>query len=123
MAKYSNQEKKLIIQEFLEKYKKNPNLSANKFNTEKFGSPQSTFFKWLKLYDTNNIYKFRNSHDRRRKEQKASTFVSINKTAVSLEQSVRVSTDFIKISILVNFFKNKFVKILLAIKESKLHVF
>jgi len=56
-------------------------------------------------------------------EKKSSTFVSINKTAVSLEQSVRVSTDFIKISILVNFFKNKFVKILLAIKESKLHVF
>ena len=120
MAKrYTEKEKKLIIQEFLEKYEKNPNLSANKFNTEKFGSPQSTFFKWLKLYDTNNIYKFRNSHDRRRKEQKASTFVSINKTALSLEQSVTVSTDFMKISIPVNCSKIEFVKILLAIKESK----
>ena len=118
MAKYSNQEKKLIVQEFLEKYEKNPSLSANKFNTEKFGSPQSTFFKWLKLYDTNNIYKFRNSHDRRKKKQKVSTFVSINKTSVSLEQLVTINTDSMKISIPVNCSKNEFVKIISAIKES-----
>jgi len=117
MAKYSNQEKQLIVQEFLEKYKRDSSLSANKFNTEKFGSPQSSFFKWLKLYDTKHIYKPKNKHDRRRKIKNVSTFVAISKTPAMIEESVTVSTASIKISIPTNCSKNEFKNILAAIKE------
>jgi len=118
MAKrYSEEEKKLIVQEFLEKYKKDSKLSANKFNNEKFGLPQSAFCNWIRRYDTNNIYKFKNSHDRSKKEQKTSTFVPINKAAVMIEQSVTINIDFMKISIPINCSKDEFKNILAAIKE------
>jgi len=115
--RYTEQEKKLIVQEFLEKYKKNSKLSANKFNTEKSGLSQSAFCNWIRRYDTNNIYKFKNSHDRSKRKQKNSTFVPINKAAVMIEQSVTINIDFMKISIPVNCSKNEFKNILSAIKE------
>ena len=115
---YSVSRKKALVKEFLIKYKENPKLSATKFGVEALGMPHTAFVKWVKQYDTQNIYKPFNNHDRTKKE-KETTFVAVAHQSVpsSNEQSVIVQTNTFNISIPVHCTKQEFLTIFSAIKE------
>ena len=67
---YSVSKKKALVKEFLIKYKENPKLSATKFGAESLGIPHTGFVKWVKQYDTQNVYKPFNNHRRTGKKKK-----------------------------------------------------
>jgi hypothetical protein len=53
---YSPEFKENFINEFLDRYQKDPDLSLRKFGIEKFGKAVSLIYLWLPKYDVNNIY-------------------------------------------------------------------
>jgi len=116
---YSVSKKKALVKEFLIKYKENPKLSATKFGAESLGIPHTGFVKWVKQYDTQNVYKPFNNHSRTGKKEKETTFVAVgHQTVPSLkEQSVIIETNTFNISIPVHCTKQEFLTIFSAIKE------
>ena len=54
---YTEEFKRNFINEFLERYKKDPTLSLRLFGIEKFGKVTSFIYLWLHKYDDNKIYK------------------------------------------------------------------
>lgn len=53
---FSKEFKKSFIDEFLECYQKNPNLSFRQYGIDKLGRIHSSIYVWLKEFDVNNIY-------------------------------------------------------------------
>ena len=54
---YTEEFKRNFINEFLERYKKDPTLSLRLFGIEKLGKVTSVIYLWLDKYDDNKIYK------------------------------------------------------------------
>ncbi|MCK9191344.1 MAG: hypothetical protein M0P10_07360 [Sphaerochaetaceae bacterium] len=52
---FSKEFKKSFIEEFLERYQKDQNLSFRKYGMDKLGRIHSSIYVWLKEFDVNNI--------------------------------------------------------------------
>ncbi|MCK9181057.1 MAG: hypothetical protein M0P15_09475 [Bacteroides sp.] len=121
---YTEKFKRNFINEFLERYQKDPTLTLRVFGIEKFGKVTSFIYLWLNKYDVNKIYKVKNRGPRKKAVAVATPPVV---KIINNDDSKKISlTSQSKISIKIgnatidmgnNYSKEDLILILSALKE------
>ena len=120
---YTEEFKENFINEFLDRYQKDPTLSLRQIGIEKFGKVKNNIYLWLSKYDVNKIYKANKNrgHKKNGSVLTNSPIVKIsnnkNKGYSNVKANISIKVGNALIEMGSNYSKEDLVLVLSALKE------